>query len=371
MNVNDLTDSILRHAVELQALSANEEARAERILRELEGELRALLNSRTLSEAGRRQIEALIREAHDAISKKYINIAGVVDVGAVVEHVADRTVQFMRDTYPAETFTLPPTQVLKSLSRDILIDGSPASAWWDKQAEDTAFRFAGIVRNGVVNNETNEQIVRNLFGRWEVDPETGTRTWVRGLFGDAPRLRNGQKVRGTSDGLTRQNARALVHSSIMTAANRARMETYKAAFGDTSDGVRWLATLDSHTCLRCAALDGQSWDWEGNKLNGTKADFHVAPLHVNCRCVMTPLPPDFDELFGPGFNDKFAKIGARASSQGPQASGTTFSDFLKRQSPEWVEKWMGADRAKAYFAGDLTLTDLITKSGRQKTLEEL
>lgn len=344
MNVNDLTDSILRHAVELQALSANEEARAERILRELEGELRALLNSRTLSEAGRRQIEALIREAHDAISKKYINIAGVVDVGAVVEHVADRTVQFMRDTYPAETFTLPPTQVLKSLSRDILIEGSPASAWWDKQAEDTAFRFAGIVRNGVVNNETNEQIVRRVAG--------------------------GRGEPGLLD-VSRRNVRALVHSSIMTAANRARMETYKAAFGDTSDGVRWLATLDSHTCQRCAALDGQSWDWEGNKLNGTKADFHVAPLHVNCRCVMTPLPPDFDELFGPGFNDKFARIGARASSQGPQASGTTFSDFLKRQSPEWVEEWMGVKRAEMYRQGKLTLTDLITKSGRQKTLEEL
>jgi hypothetical protein len=36
-----------------------------------------------------------------------------------------------------------------------------------------------------------------------------------------------------------------------------------------------------------------------------------------------------------------------------------------------LEEWMGVKRAEMYRQGKLTLTDLITKSGRQKTLEEL
>jgi hypothetical protein len=53
-----------------------------------------------------------------------------------------------------------------------------------------------------------------------------------------------------------------VHSSVMSAANDARLATFRrnARF---IKGVRWLATLDGHVCVRCAALDGQAWDLDG------------------------------------------------------------------------------------------------------------
>jgi hypothetical protein len=47
---------ILRHSLELLRLSAGEQAKAEGILRELERELKLLLQSRTLSEASKREI---------------------------------------------------------------------------------------------------------------------------------------------------------------------------------------------------------------------------------------------------------------------------------------------------------------------------
>ncbi len=338
MTEQELADAIIRHAVELHSLSANEEARAETILRELELELRALLNSRELSAANKREIEAIIKQAHEAIAGKYINIAGVVDMEGVVQHVAERTVAAIEASVPSLTFGPPSIETLKSLAKSVLIDGAPSAAWWAKQSDDMSFRFATIVRKGRLNNETNEQIVRKVAG------EDGVM------------------------GLSRRNARSLVHSSVMTAANQARLAVYKKAF---RNGFRWLATLDSHTCLTCSVLDGKEWDHDGKPV-GHKQELRMPPAHFACRCVASPRPISFNEKYGvTGADEAMARVGGRPSSSGEQKSGTTFPDFLKRQSPEWVSEWMGEKRARMYLAGKLTLTDLVTKGGRQRTLAEL
>jgi hypothetical protein len=53
------------------------------------------------------------------------------------------------------------------------------------------------------------------------------------------------------------------------------------------------------------------------------------------------------------------------------AATTTFADFLKRQPDSFVERTLGKTRAEYFLAGKLTLTDLVTGSGRELTLEEL
>lgn len=332
----ELTDSILRTAIELQRLSAHDEAQAETLLRELEAELRQLLASRELSAAGKRQVEAIIRQARDAIAGKYINIAGVVDVEGVVQLVADRTLEAMQSMFPSAAG--PSIETIRSLSRDILIDGAPSSAWWAKQAEDTALNFARAVRRGVLNGRTNEQIVRDVIDD-------------KGVLG-----------------LSRRNARALVHSSIMTAANRARLETFRknARF---ASGVRWLATLDSHTCLQCASLDGSAWDFDGKPIGATVPAFQMPPAHWNCRCVATVVPgrSALDEAF-PGLADRIEAGRDRATAQGPQK--VTMTEWLRR-NPAAAEEILGKKRVELFRAGKITLTDLVTKSGRPKSLAEL
>lgn len=337
-----LEDAILRLALELQGLSAHEEARAELILRELEGDLRQLVASRTLTGSNKRDIDAIIKAAEEAIHARYGAAAGIVDMHGLVLMVADRTVDAMAAAYPAINAMRPSAERLASLAKNVLIEGAPTKAWWAKQDEDTAFRFAQAVRQGVVNGETNERIVARVAGK-----------------------------NGVLD-LSRRHARTLVHSSIMSAANMARWETFKGSFADTSPGVKWLATLDSHTCPTCGALDGQAWDWDMKPIRGSKMLFTMPPRHANCRCILSPLPPSFDDIFGAsGLDEMFGNIGARASSEGPQKSGTTFSDFLKRQSPDFVERVLGKRRADLYLAGKLNLSDLVTKTGRPLTLDEL
>lgn len=340
MSEIELQDAILRHALELQRLSGNEEARVIALLQALEDELKQLLASRTLGEATKKQIEALVADAHKAIDGSYAQIAGSMDAHGIVMLVADRTVEAMQEAFDGASH--PTAETLRSLSKDAMIDGAPSSAWWEKQAEDTAFKFAAQIRQGVINGETQERIVGRIFGR------------------------NGEP--GIME-VSRRNARALVHSAVMSAANSARLATYRKN-GRFTAGIRWLSTLDSHTCLQCAALDGASWDMDGEPIKGTTLDLQFPPAHWNCRCVISPIAKGLNDIFGAGLDEMIAAKSMRASKDGP-VKDQGFDAFLQRQTPEYIARVLGTKRAELYRAGKLTLRDLVSGTGRPLTIEEL
>lgn len=340
MSEIELQDLILQHSLELLRVSAHDQREVEQIIRELEAELKALLNSRTLSEATQRQIEALIAQAHKIIEPAYTSAAAVTDTHALALIVAKQTVHIIEDVIPANVLA-PTAETLASLTKDVLIDGAPSSAWWEKQAEDTAFKFAAQVRQGVINGETNERIVARIAGR----------------SGEPGLLE-----------VSRRNARALVHSSVMSAANEARLATFRKN-SRLIAGVRWLATLDGHVCARCAALDGQAWDLDGGKLKGTKVEFQAPPIHWNDRCVLSPIPKSFRDLGIP--IDEPTDEGERASAFGPVPGGTTFAEFFARLSPAQQDKQFGKTRAQMFRDGKITIRDLVSGTGRELTLAEL
>lgn len=337
MSEIELRDAILRNALQLQRLSANDEASALVILRELEHELRRLLATADLNEAGKRQVKALIDAADGAINARFDTIADVVDVRGIIVYVAEHTAEALAAAIPANSALT--QERLASLAKDVLIDGSPAKAWWARQAEDTTFRFAAAVRQGVINGETQERIVARIVG------EEGFML------------------------TTRRNVRSLVHSSVMTAANTARLATYRNN-ADHIAGVKWLATLDSHTCVQCAALDGAEWTLDGEPLGATTLAFRSPPAHFACRCVHTPIPASLEDVL-PGFDAALAAVSQRASSNGPVAGDTTFASFLKRQSPAFIDDVLGKRRADLFLAGKITLSDLVSGTGRPLTLQEL
>lgn len=341
MSETQLTDAIIRQAIELQRVSASDEGRALEIMADLERDLRSLLAQGNLNEATRREIEALLKEADKAIASRYATLGGLVDTRGIALFVAEQTVSTM--TGLLDTAIKPTPERLASLSKDVLIDGAPSSAWWKRQAEATAFNFAREVRQGVIEGATNEQIVARIVGR-------------------------GDEV-GILD-KARRDVRALVHSSVMNAANQARLETYRKN-RDVIAGVRWLATLDSRTCVTCGALDGSEWDLEGKPRGETTLQFQLPPAHWNCRCVASPVTKGFDEILGTtGFDAIFGRGQQRASQFGP-VDDMTFAAFLKRQSPEFVERSLGKRRAELWQQGRITLTDLVSGSGRELTLDEL
>lgn len=335
----ELADAILRHSLDLQRLSAHEEARALDTLRQLEQELRQLLAAQDLTEAGRREINALIDRADKVIAAHYDGVATQLDTRQLVLVVANNTADALKLALPAAS--LPTPERLTSLSKDVLVDGAPSSAWWAKQSEDLQFKFAAQVRQGIVNGESQQQIVQRIVGK-----------------GGEPGLLD----------VARRNATTLVHSSVMSAANDARLAVYRKNAANMR-GVRWLATLDGHTCPRCIALDGLAWDLDGNPIDGNKVKFQSAPLHWSCRCVLSPIAKGIDEIFGSNVDNLLAPS-LRASASGP-TNAVDFGAFLKRQSASFVDEVLGKKRAQLWRSGQITLRDLVSGTGRELSLAEL
>ncbi len=241
--------------------------------------------------------------------------------------------------------SLPTEAVLKALVNGSLIEGAPSSAWWAKQSNDLAFKFAAQVRQGIAQNETMTQIVRRVAGSEKLG--------IPGIFEGA-----------------RQNAFALVHTSVMQVASDARLATYRAN-SDIIKGVRQLSTMDGHTTPTCVAYSGAEWDLDGNPINGTTLPFNGGPpRHWGCRSVLTSITKTFKEMGIKGLPE-LPDTGERASDLGPIDRNTTMDQFLKMHDTDWQDKMLGKGKAQLWRDGKITLSQLVDGTGRELTLEEL
>jgi hypothetical protein len=166
--------------------------------------------------------------------------------------------------------------------------------------------------------------------------------------------------------ISRENARALVYTRIQTAANASRMETYRKNAADFKS-VEWLATLDSHTCLRCAARDlkeytlmddppkpiGHALPWDGGP----------GVIHWGCRCIAVGVVKPIKGLKFP--------IGQRASNIGPLPGNTDFEQFLQRKGRAFQDEVLGPGRAQLWRDKKLNLEQMLDARGQELTLAEL
>lgn len=335
-----LQDAILRHSLEILRVAAGNEKRVEGIMVELARELRDLVATGKLDAGQKRAVDALIKQADEIIALGYQRAGAVADGHALAVIVAEKTQEIIEDVIPT-VVKLPSDALLLQLGADVLVEGAPSSAWWAKQSAALSFKFASQVGQGIQNGETQEQIIARIVGR-------------RGHPGIMQ--------------VSLNHARGLVHSSTMAAANQARLATFRKN-ARIIKGVRWLATLDGNTCPRCMAMDGEAWNLDGEKLPGTTKDFNAPPFHFNDRCILSPIPKTFKEI---GLNIPEPQVeGQRASSLGPISGKTTWDEFLKRQSREFIESRLGKGAAELFEQGKITVKDLVSGTGRELTLDEL
>jgi len=142
---------------------------------------------------------------------------------------------------------LPSAAVIENAVTNAMILGAPSRDWWAKQSADAAFKFSQEVRQGIAASETIGQITQRAL-----------------------------KVLDT----TQAGARALVHTSVSTVANEARMAVYEAN-DDIIKRYRALATLDTSTCMQCAPYDGLEWEKDRTPI-GHSLPFPTYPKHINC-----------------------------------------------------------------------------------------
>ena len=314
-------DKAIRTQLDLLRHSADVEGRVLALLEEMRRELVGKLAVGDLTTWGKARLNTLLRDTDTTIATYYTQAQQLVTPSYTL--VADISAA---QTAAALAASVPSQAVLNALVSDLLIEGSPAKAWWGKVQGDTSFRFAGAVRQGIAQGETMKQIF--------------------------------DRVNSVVD-MAGKNSTALVHTSVMQVLNDARMSVQEANANDNSQ-IQYLATLDSRTCPRCFPRDGLRWYTLSKKPVGHDLEWQQPPLHMACRCITHGVTALADM---PG--------GGRASQFGVVEGRTTFNEFLKRQSPEFVEEVLGAKRAELFTSGKLTLRDLVSGKGAPLTLKQL
>jgi len=171
-------------------------------------------------------------------------------------------------------------------------------------------------------------------------------------------------------GIAMNQAETLVRTGISDISSKVREEVYKDN-ESVIGGREFSAVLDNRTSLGCATRDGATYDNEYKGINdkGKRFPFKQPPLHPRCRSIITPLLKSWEEL-GIDLKEELPET-TRASMDGQVSSEITFDKWLKTKDDKFIEKYLGKKRAELYLDGKISLSDLVTKNGRTKTLDEL
>lgn len=330
-----IADDLLAHNLDLLRLNASLRLDALKVLKELEKELLSKLSAGTLTEYSKAATDYLLASIRAVVTKHYADISAQANEAlAGLSQVQQQVVRAALADVGYGAALAPATHFATALT-DVLIQGAPSADWWARQAADTAFKFANVVRQGIVQGKTNGTIIK--------------------------------EVRTVMD-VSRANAAALVQTSVQTVANASLVETFKQN-ADVIAGMMQLSTLDSHTTDICMAYSGAEWNLDEEPIGDTNLPFNGGPpRHWNCRSVLVPITKSFAEL---GLDAKEMKATERASTDGPVAANTSFNDFLERKGKAFQDEMLGKGRAELWRKGTITLPQLLDQKGNPLTLAEL
>lgn len=339
-----MIDSTIKFMLDTYRLDAETRARVLPILDKLQRELVARLAEASLSSGEKRRVAAMLAEARAIISQRYADAADVLTAttDGLAPIAASAASAALDSMLPASISAVVLTDTYAAaLAGDAIIQGATQAAWWARQEEDTAWRFAAAVRQGLAASETNQQIIARIVGR-------------AGFPGVME--------------ISRSNAAALVQTSVQTVANDARL----AVFDRNTDLItryRWITALDGHVCPRCAARADLTWSsGDGHPALGHSIAWANPPIHFNDRCVIVPETKTWAEL---GIKLPEPPPGMRASRNGPVPASTTFGEWLDRQPAGVANGALGKGRAEMWRAGKITLQDLVNGRGNPLTLDQL
>lgn len=209
---------------------------------------------------------------------------------------------------------LPSTAHVVAAAKARPFQGKFLRNWLAEAEEGAAKRVREAVRQGFVEGETIDQMVRRI---------------------------RGSKALQYKDGIleiSRRGAEAMVRTAVTHTAAVAGQESFKAL-----DVQRWvfMATLDGRTTLICAGLHGKEFDVGKGP---------VPPRHVNCRSVQVPV---FDL---PGL---------------PSPRPPSYQEWLRRQPAEAQNDILGVTKAKLFRSGGLAVDRFTDRSGKVLNLREL
>lgn len=230
------------------------------------------------------------------------------------------------------TLTLPNGQVLQKSFRDL--------------GEKQTALFGQAVRNGLLQGETTDSIVKRLKGRLR-QGQPGSINQVIAAGGQATIPADNQ-------------IRTLVRTSINQVANAAIQKVFEAN-QDVTKQYKYVATLDGRTSAICRALDGTVHDYGKGPL---------PPQHFNCRSATVPII-DYKGLGIPEPEED-----ERSSASGLVPEGTTYGRWLANQTAAERERILGPrasyfDYLSKQVGPEDAIRKFVRQDGSELTLDQL
>jgi len=226
---------------------------------------------------------------------------------------------------------VPTTEMLDAVVNSRPFQGKLLRDWVSELDQNKARRLRDAIRQGVVQGESIEEIVRRVRGT------------------EALRFKDGILEIG------KRGAEALVRTAVshtVTAARDALFDKNRAYISKE----QWVSTLDSRVCLTCGGLDGRLFDIG----TGIKT-----PAHISCRCIRVPVLKSWDQL---GLDDLPADV--RMQFDGLATRPESFQSWLRRQSNKVQDDALGPARAKLFREGQ-QIDSFTNRAGDALTLEQL
>lgn len=318
---DDLVDTLLRHQVFLQRLSASERDAFLPFLKEIDRELRQRLGGQELTQYSRERFEKLLAAVDAMIDEIMNRFQGRLfsELDDIAKNEAAFSARAIGNALDFEAVVPAVSQIRAAVLRNPLsIKDAPLLRPFVRDwsaAERKA--IGGAIRRGVFMGQTNAQIVQAI---------------------------RGTKAARYTDGLlqvTQRHAATVVHTAIQHASSQARHATMLEN-AEVIKGVQWVSTLDSRTCQVCRSLDRRTFATD----KGPRP-----PIHPSCRCTyIFVLDDEFAAL------NKWTGTRASAGAKGGQqvAGDLSYYEWLKRQPRAFVMQALGPSRGKLFLDGGIS-----------------
>ncbi len=199
-----------------------------------------------------------------------------------------------------------------------------------------------VIRDGISQGQTNQQIVQRIKGKKSLD-------YKDGLF------------KSSRESIERQVRTVRSH-----VANAAYEETYKA-LGFTH--LKFIATLDGRTSKTCGSLDQTVWKVGDSGIRRP-------PLHPHCRSVLLGVDADGNLAGQRPFVMDERKVkdipkDERKDLIGQLDANTSFKKFFDQTDEFFQKEWLGPARYKLYKEGNYSIDKFVDPQGAMYTLDQL
>lgn len=341
-SVNDeLLDLNLRHAVTLSKYENSVVRKIISLLNRIDADLVQQIQKYDPNEVAgsysRKRLENMLAAIREIIAEGngQLNANLSDELKSFAKYEAGFQASLLTNVIPvAVDLVTPPAALLNQIVSVDPIKGRLLKEWTQSLSADKYARVSQAIRLGIAEGQTTPQITQRI---------RGTR---------AAKFKDG--VLET----TRASAEKLVRTAVADVASSVRNTIYEQN-KDIVAKVQWVATLDGRTCVRCAALDGETFALD----EGPRP-----PLHINCRCSTVPVTKSYREL---GIDLDEAPPGTRASMNGQVADSTTYETWLRRQSAEFQDDVLGKTKGALFRRGKLPLDKFVNRFNEELTLDQL